>query len=255
VSAYGSTGPGSAQTTLIRQPPPPVGRGGKADRRRPAPAGAKAAGPPRRPRRWIGLLALLVALVVVSGVVWALVVNNRDQAGGVPDPGPSTGNPSPSSERPRAVPIEDVRDFDPQADPPAENPQLVKYAHDGSTKTRWQTVKYLRNPKLGGLKRGVGLVVDLGAPTAVSSVKVSLSGSGTAVQLRIPKEDPEDTTEPPMSSDARWTTVDKDSDAQKSATLTPEDKVTTRFLLVYLTSLPREGSGYRGGIYEVEVYS
>jgi putative peptidoglycan lipid II flippase len=29
--------------------------------------------------------------------------------------------------------------------------------------------------------------------------------------------------------------------------------VTTRFVLVYLTSLPREGGRYRGGISEVEV--
>jgi putative peptidoglycan lipid II flippase len=29
--------------------------------------------------------------------------------------------------------------------------------------------------------------------------------------------------------------------------------VTTRYVLVYLTSLPKEGNGYRGGIYEVEV--
>jgi putative peptidoglycan lipid II flippase len=38
-------------------------------------------------------------------------------------------------------------------------------------------------------------------------------------------------------------------------TLCWRESVTTRFVLVYLTSLPKEGSGYRGGIYEVEVYS
>ena len=31
------------------------------------------------------------------------------------------------------------------------------------------------------------------------------------------------------------------------------EPVTTRYVLVYLTSLPKEGKGYRGGIYEVEV--
>ena len=132
---------------------------------------------------------------------------------------------------------------------------VVKDAYDGSTKTRWRTMTYLRNPKLGGIKRGVGLVLDLGRPQPVSKVTVALSGSGTAVQVRVPKKDPAETTKPPMSSDARWRTVSEKTGAKKKATLTVEPNVTTQFVLVYLTSLPKEGSGYRGGIYEVEVYS
>ena len=42
-------------------------------------------------------------------------------------------------------------------------------------------------------------------------------------------------------------------EAGATATLRLEQPATTRFVLVYLTSLPKEGSGYRGGIYEVEV--
>ena len=37
------------------------------------------------------------------------------------------------------------------------------------------------------------------------------------------------------------------------ATISLKDPVTTRFVLVYLTSLPKESGGYRGGIYEVGV--
>ncbi len=56
-----------------------------------------------------------------------------------------------------------------------------------------------------------------------------------------------------MSSDQRWRTVAAESKAGESVTLTAEQGVTTRYVLVYLTSLPKEGNGYRGGIYEVEV--
>ena len=45
----------------------------------------------------------------------------------------------------------------------------------------------------------------------------------------------------------------KQSQAGDTATLRPDEPVTTRYVLVYLTSLPKEGAGYRGGIYEVEV--
>ena len=61
------------------------------------------------------------------------------------------------------------------------------------------------------------------------------------------------TTRPPLRSDRQWETVAQEDGAQRSATLTPAQPVTTRFVLVYLTSLPREGGRYRGGISEVEV--
>ncbi|HMI35043.1 MAG TPA: hypothetical protein VK499_13145, partial [Propionibacteriaceae bacterium] len=80
-----------------------------------------------------------------------------------------------------------------------------------------------------------------------------LSGAGTAVEFRVPETDPAQTPRPPMSSDKRWRTVAAESKAVQSATLTAEQAVTTRYVLVYLTSLPKEGNGYRGGIYEVEV--
>ena len=47
-------------------------------------------------------------------------------------------------------------------------------------------MNYRNNPKLGGIKRGVGLVLDLGDPRVVSSVRVQLSGNGTDLQARVP---------------------------------------------------------------------
>jgi putative peptidoglycan lipid II flippase len=114
-------------------------------------------------------------------------------------------------------------------------------------------VEYYGNPKLGNIKRGVGLVLDLQTPQAVRSLHLTLSGRGTSVQFRVPKSDPSQITKPPMSSDRLWRTVAAESKAGGSATLTAEQEVTTRYVLVYLTSLPKEGTGYRGGIYEVEV--
>jgi len=96
-------------------------------------------------------------------------------------------------------------------------------------------------------------VLDLDVPQSVHSVKLTLSGSGTAVEFRVPETDPAQTPKPPMSSDKGWRTVAAESNAGESSTLTPEQGVTTRYVLVYLTSLPKEGNGYRGGIYEVEV--
>jgi len=153
------------------------------------------------------------------------------------------------------VPIAGVRDFDPQGDDQTENPDEAALAIDGDTETRWRTVKYIGNPKLGGIKRGVGLILDLGSAQAVGSVKVSLSGTGTTVQARVPKGDAEKIEDPPMTSDRQWATISTQTSARRTATLPFESAVTTRYVLVYLTALPKEGDGYRGGIYELEVFS
>jgi len=194
-------------------------------------------------------------LLIAAGIISALILDRRLSAG--PEPTPRSEQSSRSTDRTPARPskltIASARDFDPQGEDKTENPDEVKYAYDGDESTRWRTVQYFGNPRLGNIKRGVGLVLDLDKPQPVHSIHLTLSGTGTTVQFRVPKSDPSQTPKPPMSSDRRWRTVAAESEAGGSATLTAEQDVTTRYVLVYLTSLPKEGTGYRGGIYEVEV--
>jgi putative peptidoglycan lipid II flippase len=218
--------------------------------------GAKtpAARQPRPRRRWIGLLLVLAVLLIAVGIISALILNR--QMSTAPEPQASSaqsGAPDRSPAPPTKLTIGDARDFDPQGSDKTENPDEVKLAYDGDPTTRWRTVQYFGNPKLGNLKRGVGLVLDLGAPQSVRSVELKLSGNGTSVEFRVPESDPSQTTKAPMSSDKHWRTVAAESNAGGSATLTADQAVTTQYVLVYLTSLPKEGNGYRGGIYEVGV--
>ncbi len=216
-------------------------------------SGASRAG--RQPRRWIAVLAALCVLLVVAAVVSAQALDRR--LGAAPGKSPSAAPRASASAAPppvpAVIPIRGARDFDPQGDTREENRAEVPLAIDGDPKTRWRTVSYRGNPRLGGLKRGVGLVLDLGSAQPVGSVMLRLSGQGTAVQLRVPKGDAGTVDTAPMGSDSQWRTVAKRSGAGKKTTLTPAQPVSTRFLLVYLTSLPKEGTGYRGGIYEAEV--
>ena len=216
---------------------------------------------PKRPRtgqpqRWIGLLVLLTVLLIAAAIVSSLVLSKRMAAtAGSPTSAPTSASASAQPPPPAAGPLE-IRaadDFDPQGSPRAENPDEVELAWDGDPETRWRTVQYLGNPKLGNLKRGVGLVVDLGEAKPVSAVQLALSGNGTTVELRVPEGDAAQVSKPPMTSDGDWVSVAEKTKAGASVTLTPQQSVTTRYVLVYLTSLPKEGTGYRGGIYEVEV--
>jgi putative peptidoglycan lipid II flippase len=201
------------------------------------------------------LLLVLAVLLIAAGIISAIILDRRLSSS--PEPQASSEQTDTTADRtpakPKKLTIANARDFDPQGDDKTENPDEVSFAYDGDPATRWRTMQYFGNPKLGNIKRGVGLVLDLNTPQPVRSVQLRLSGTGTGVEFRIPQTDPSQTPNPPMDSDKQWRTVAAESEAGESATLTPEQDVTTRYVLVYLTSLPKEGNGYRGGIYEVEV--
>jgi putative peptidoglycan lipid II flippase len=240
VGASPAAGTGSAGTTVIRTPVP----------QQHPPHRAR---PVRPPRRWIALLVMLVVLLSGVGLVAGLVLSNELSAAPAAGPSATPARPPAATPASAVLPITSGRDFDPQGSPNRENPDEVRLAYDGNPGTRWRTVAYIGSPRFGNLKRGVGLVLDLGSAQPVASVQVSLSGNGTDLDLRVPRQDPAGAARPPLGSDRDWQVVADKSGAGRSATLTPEQPVTTRFVLVYLTSLPREGGRYRGGISEVEV--
>ena len=117
-----------------------------------------------------------------SPLVWFLV------GGKATDPGSSASpadDPSSASNAAtgQAIKLAGVKDFDPFGDPPEENPDEAGNAIDGNQDTAWTTLTYRGRPTLGGLKPGVGLVVDLGSIQNIGSVRLDLDGSPSDVSL------------------------------------------------------------------------
>ncbi|MGD8214090.1 protein kinase family protein [Aestuariimicrobium sp. Y1814] len=205
------------------------------------------------PRHWLTILAAVVALTLVGSLI-AVGINNRR---GTATP-PSSSTATQADGQPVSHPFATVDDFDPEADGGnnEENPNQVALAHDGDPATAWTTLRYIGNPALGGLKPGVGLVIDLGQVVDVGRVTLQLQGSPSNVQVLLPTENPDDAeADPPMTSVEDWTVLVQQDGAGESLTLTPPAVAKTRYLLVYLTSLPSiGGDGYRGAIAEMEVF-
>ena len=204
---------------------------------------------PAPQRHWLRILIGLVALALVVGLV-ANALRGGDQESVEP-------SVSPTSSAPVLLPIAKVDDFDPDADGGngEENPNDIAKAWDKNPKTAWTTLTYLNQAKLGGLKPGVGLVVDLGQEVEVRSVKLTLQGSPTAVAIMVPATKVAG-SKPPMDSVKQWRQVSSAGKAGTSVTLTPKAPTSTRYLLVYLTSLPNVGGNkYRGAIAEISVTS
>jgi hypothetical protein len=209
----------------------------------------------QRPRWW-RIAAALVALLVLAGaglLGWQLMSTAFDNPG--PSTTPSARNtPTPDKTETAAagspIRIAGAKDFDPQPDGNnEEHPEDVDKAYDGNQSTMWTTMSYHNNPQLGGIKAGVGVWFDLGKPVDVGRVELSLRSGGTDVQLRAA---PEDASSAPSAIDD-WRQIAKQDGAGGEATLRPDKPVRTRFLLVWLTKLPPEGSDYRGGIAEIVV--
>jgi hypothetical protein len=198
---------------------------------------------------WLKLAAsLAVVVLLVLAVIFAF--NLGRGTGGSPSAGPSE-EPAASDEPAAPVQIAGVTDLDP---PPSgngeENPELAPLAIDGDPSTAWQTMTYYGNPRLGLLKDGVGLVVDLGEAQEVSSVQVTLQGSPTNLEVYASPEG----TGPPGGVDGLRRVAGANGAGGKTD-LTLDEPVTTQYLVVWLTSLPPTDDGYRGRVAEILVRS
>ena len=144
-----------------------------------------------------------------------------------------------------------VRDFDPLADPPEENPDERAQRHRRRPATSWTTSTYRGNPALGGLKPGVGLMVDLGKDLEAKSVTVRFKGAPTSFEVYAA---PAGVTESPDSLD-QLDKVGAQADAPQRATVELDPSPTTRYLLVWLTKLPAVSGGFKGEITDITVRS
>jgi hypothetical protein len=116
---------------------------------------------------------------------------------------------------------------------------------DRDPQTAWRTSSYKQQFGPGGLKTGVGLVIDLGARREVSGVDVSFVGSPTGVSLYL--------TDTAPTEVAGLEPVATETAEDESLSLDFDEPVAGRYLVVWLTSLPAEGGGFRGEVAEVRV--
>lgn len=203
----------------------------------------------REGRSWLqlaGIVALGIAVLVAMFIAFDLGREGDEKPSGTPTTAPAAPTATGS-----AVRVVSASDFDPEGDPPEENPDQVALAIDGKPDTSWRSLTYRDDPRLGGLKSGVGLVLDLGTEQDVGSVEVKLGGAPTDLELFATAPGVDD---PPVElADARRLTgLTADS---TTALLRVEPGQRTRFLVVWLTKLPPVTGGFRGEIAEVSVRS
>lgn len=181
-----------------------------------------------------------VALLVIMGV---LVGREIEREG---DPFSQSAPDTPVS----VLPIDRAIDFDPQSDDGRENPDQVSLVIDDDPATGWTTSTYFNRADLGGLKDGVGVVLDLGRVRAVEQVRLTLRGAPTDLSILTT---PSSISTPPrdLSGLRELTTL---NGAGEDVSVAFPGQTRTRFVVVWLRSLPAVGEGeYRGEIRQATV--
>ena len=136
-----------------------------------------------------------------------------------------------------------VAAFGPAGTADGDNPQLAALAVGGNPARPWLSQWYA-SPQFGELKAGTGLLLDMGHPVTVSSVRLSLVNGGADVELRAGAK--------PVPS---WLTkVASASNAGGTVPFRLSAPVHVRYLLIWFTTLPPDGVGtYQASVYKITV--
>ena len=153
--------------------------------------------------------------------------------------------------------IAGIRSFDPFGDDNGngrpdkrkgrEGEELVATINDIDPETQWLTDAYL-DTDLDG-KPGVGLIVDLGSPKDINEIAMKLANRGGDIEIRA--------ADRILPDPSLWQLVASVPDAPKRVMVRTPRPVTTRYLLVWLTSVPpAPDTGYgvfQQGISSIEI--
>jgi hypothetical protein len=196
--------------------------------------------------RLAGIIAACLLLLIGCVIAFNLG-RGRTVLGTTPSDPATSRSTSPSTAGTGATVLTGVTatSFDPQSSPPEENPTEAPNAVDDDPSTTWQTLRYNENFGPGGLKTGVGLVLDLGADHRVTEVDLTTVGTPTRVQTFVAPRRPTNLQGLKVSGETTVTGT--------HGVVRLDPAVSGRYVVVWLTSLPAVPGGFRGEIAEAVV--
>jgi hypothetical protein len=133
----------------------------------------------------------------------------------------------------------------------SDNPAKASLAIDPSTTTDWYTEYYDNNPVFGGLKKGTGLVLDMGKQVKISQIQILFGpNAGANVQIKVSDSPPS------PASAGSLPTVAQARGVSGAHTFSINGSATGRYVTVWITRLPPKignSSQYQAEIYNVVI--
>ncbi|HKR69414.1 MAG TPA: hypothetical protein VJT16_11290 [Streptosporangiaceae bacterium] len=154
-------------------------------------------------------------------------------------------SPSPSpSATPHALRPASVLALGPDGTSSGDNPTTASAAIDASLTTQWRTQWYA-SAAFGNLKTGTGLLLDMGRPVRITSVRI-LMDTATGADLTLYTG-----AEPVLADERVQATATGVGGRVRLALARPRR---ARYLVVWFTQLPPDSAGtYREGVYNIKV--
>jgi len=184
-------------------------------------------------RSRLSMVSIAVAGVLVLAAIAAFTLWPRH---GSTPPGQQTGKSASPSASVGALLPAGATGFDPltPGDTGNENTQYARYAIDGNPKTAWVSQWY-RSAKFGGLKKGSGLIIDMGKSVSFSSVTVTFGPvPGADVELLVGNS-----SERSQANLASMKTVASRGNVSGIQTFQLTGAASGRYLVIWFTTLPR----------------
>ena len=208
------------------------------------PMGFSSEATPRR--RAGGKLALGVAVLTVIAIAGAFI--GAKVLGSSGDPGATTPGASSAVSsapattgvgNPIAITAEQIRMVDPPTGDRKEFAEIGK-AVDGNENTGTSTAGY-KTANFGGLKKGMGILINLGKPTKVGAVRVTVSLQRASMSLRTGPSDPGADSNGDKAIADGYTTIGTPLvDHPGTVMVLPvgQDQKEVQYLLVWISELP-----------------
>jgi len=191
--------------------------------------------------RAIVSVVIVLVLVAVGVVAWAISRGMHHTPAAAASNHQQTSGPSAAS----AVQLTPVSAsaFNPIGS--TDDPQDAPYALGTSAGKYWHTEYYYGYPKFGNLKKGTGLLINMGKPVRLSQVVIQFGTSCcTAATIEIGSSG-----NGPLSS---FTPVATSASAAGSSTFTVSSRTSGQYVLIWITSLPPLSG--QAGKYQAEIY-
>lgn len=182
-------------------------------------------------------------------------------AGDTPAGGTDSAQPAPAPAPTKiALTTKMVRIVDPPTGDRNNSDQAANLV-DNDSDTVWQT-QHFKSANFGGLKAGMGVLINLGTPRSLAEVRVETSSPGVSMDIRTGPSDYGDNSEGDDRIVKTYKKLgDADADSKTDGTnrifsvFDPAQKY--QYVLVFMTELPRaddDDSRYQVSVNKIEVY-
>jgi hypothetical protein len=183
---------------------------------------------------------IVIVLVAVAAVAWSFSHSDNNSGKAKAGGGSTATKPASPSTASSVV-------LKPVSATAVDNEDMAAEAIDSSATTDWHSQFYIGNPVFGGLKKGTGLLLDMGAQVKLTQLQVQFSSACcTAVHIDIGNSGS-------ASSETGFSTIASSTNASGLTTFNVNSEAKGRYVLLWFTSLPPlQGNSNE---YEAQVYN